>query len=205
MTASAGPVLKRLYEGFGDRVAFVTLYVREAHPGERIPQPETFKEKMQHARMYKERDQIPWPVVVDDLEGALHRALDPQPNAAYLMDADGKVAFRALWSNDVGALRNALEAVVSRSPGVVRERQTTPVPLLMGMGAMEETFDAAGPTAWQDIWRAAPPMYVLGHLAGWFRPLSPLARGVTATATSVAGLAMALGIIRSLLRRSRSR
>ena len=34
MTASAGPVLKRLYQEFGDRVAFGTLYVREAHPGE---------------------------------------------------------------------------------------------------------------------------------------------------------------------------
>src|SRR2546422_673281 len=32
MTASAGPALKRLYAEFGDRVAFLTLYVREAHP-----------------------------------------------------------------------------------------------------------------------------------------------------------------------------
>lgn len=52
MTASAGPALKRMHEEFGDRVGFVTLYVREAHPGERYPQPETFEQKLEHARAY---------------------------------------------------------------------------------------------------------------------------------------------------------
>ena len=108
MTRNAGPALKRLYNEFGDDVRFVTLYVREAHPGDRYPQPRNFREKLVNARIYRERDRIPWPVAVDDLEGTLHRSLDNKANAAYIVDLDGNVAFRALWSNDYQTLREAL-------------------------------------------------------------------------------------------------
>jgi hypothetical protein len=117
MTASAGPALKRLHEEFGDRVAFVSLYVREAHPGDRYPQPESFEQKMEHARAYRERDGLPWPVAVDDVDGSLHRALDPKPSSVYIMDREGRVAFRALWSNDEATVRDGLQAVVDgRTP-----------------------------------------------------------------------------------------
>src|SRR5919197_420049 len=106
MTASAVPALKQLYAEFGDRMAFAVLYVREAHPGERYPQPRSFEQKLEHARAFKRREQLPWPVAVDDLEGSLHRALDAKPNAFYLMDADGNVAFRSLWSNDERTVRH---------------------------------------------------------------------------------------------------
>lgn len=56
MTADSGDILKRLYREFGDKVTFLTLYVREAHPGERYPQPSTFEQKREHARAYKTRD-----------------------------------------------------------------------------------------------------------------------------------------------------
>jgi hypothetical protein len=45
----------RLSAEFGDRVAFLTLYVREAQPGERYPQPQTFEEKLAHARALTRR------------------------------------------------------------------------------------------------------------------------------------------------------
>ena len=89
MTASAGPALKAFHREFGDRVAFLTVYVREAHPGERYPQPQTFDDKVSHARIYKERDQIPWTIAVDDLDGSFHQAVDPKPNSAYFFSADG--------------------------------------------------------------------------------------------------------------------
>lgn len=66
MTASAGPALLRLHREFADRIGFVTLYVREAHPGDRYPQPTTFEQKLPYARDYQARDAIPWPVAVDD-------------------------------------------------------------------------------------------------------------------------------------------
>lgn len=44
MTADSSSVLRPLYDQFHDRVGFVSLYVREAHPGENYPQPDTIEE-----------------------------------------------------------------------------------------------------------------------------------------------------------------
>ncbi len=44
MTASSIESLKRLHAQFGDRVMFVTLNVREAHPAENMPQPRIFEQ-----------------------------------------------------------------------------------------------------------------------------------------------------------------
>ncbi len=96
MTASAGPTLKRLHAEFGDRIPFLTLYVREAHPDERYPQPQDLETKRRHAQDYRQRDALPWPVLVDSLDGDLHRRLDPKPDALYLVDGEGTVAFRTL-------------------------------------------------------------------------------------------------------------
>src|SRR5918995_1582755 len=142
MTASAGPVLKRLHAEFGDRVAFLSVYVREAHPGDRYPQPHDLERKLQHARDYRDRDQIPWPVAVDDLDGTLHRALDGKPNAAYVMTTDGRIAQRVLWSNDAVGVRQALEAVLSRQP--FGQREAKAMAMMGGVGCMQPTLERAG-------------------------------------------------------------
>jgi hypothetical protein len=165
MTTAADRALKRLYAQFRDRVAFVTLYVREAHPGERYPQPDRLERKIAHARDLKERDALPWPVAVDTIEGTLHQLLDPKPNAAYLMDTHGRVAFRELWSDDREAvLREALAGVLSGlSP--VGERQGHVVPMFHGIAEMDRTLAMAGPTARRDFRRAAPPVYAVARMA----------------------------------------
>jgi hypothetical protein len=188
MTASAGPVLKRLYKEFGDRVGFATLYVREAHPGERYPQPTTFERKMEHARAYKTRDEIPWPVAVDDVEGSLHRLLDPKPNAAYVVDSNGIVVLRSLWSNYDPALRDGLEAVTAGAAPKRAEHEPRVVPMLRGVGRMDEILAFAGGYARTDVLRAAPPVYGMARMAGMFRPLPPLARTTVAMAVILGAL-----------------
>lgn len=200
MTASAGPVLERLYREFGGRVGFVTVYVREAHPGERYPQPATFEEKLRHARDYRERDALPWPVAVDDIDGTLHRALDGKPNAAYVMDVAGSVAFRGLWANVHGPLEQALRAVVAGQPVPERENRSKVVPMFRGMGRMDDTLGQAGQVARQDFKRAMPPVYAMARLAAVFRPLPPLGRGVAAVAVPLLGIAAVAAVA---LRRSR--
>ncbi len=44
VTDSAAPGLKELHARFGDRVRFVMVDVREAHPGQAVPQPKTLDE-----------------------------------------------------------------------------------------------------------------------------------------------------------------
>lgn len=202
MTASAGPALKRLHEQFGDRVAFVSLYVREAHPGERYPQPEAFEAKLEHARAYRDRDGLPWPVAVDDVDGSLHRALDPKPSSIYVMARDGTVAFRALWSNDERVVREGLELVADAPASEPRQRDNRVIPMTRGLGCQYELLDVAGDVAKRDVLRQVPPMYAMARLAAALKPLPPLARGALAQALfmgmSVAGaVALARAIRRS--------
>ena len=136
--------------------------VREAHPGQNVPQPETLDEKTAHAELLRELHGFEFDVGVDDADGALHRALSPKPNSAYVLDKDGTILFRAHWANDTKALAAALEAIAagespsrSQSGGLVRpmlrlSRNTAPV------------LDRAGGGAWRDMWRVAPPMAALG-------------------------------------------
>ncbi|MGH3811347.1 MAG: hypothetical protein ACRDUV_02680 [Pseudonocardiaceae bacterium] len=103
---------------------------------------------------------------MDDLEGTLHRLLDPKPNAAYLIDADGRVAFRALWSNDrERVLGQALEVVV-RGESPVGQQQGRMIPMMRGVAHMDRLLERSGPTARHDVRRAAPPVYAMARLIG---------------------------------------
>ena len=50
MTASSAPSVQDLYAEFGERVDFIMLYVREAHPGENYTQAETMDDKISAAK-----------------------------------------------------------------------------------------------------------------------------------------------------------
>jgi hypothetical protein len=193
MTASAAPALKHLHREFADRVAFLTVYVREAHPGSRYPQPATLDEKLAHAQAYVRRDRIPWTVAVDDVEGSFHRSLDPKPNTAYFVGGDGRIVFRALWSNDETGLRRGFDDLLSPFPHFQSdEHERDTVAKLRGLGMMDEVLAAAGDEAQRDFRRAMPVVHALAKLARLFRPLPPLGRSIAAIATL--GLAVITGV-----------
>ena len=197
MTASAIPSLKRLHAQCGDDVAFVMLNVREAHPGENYPQPETLEEKADHARALKDGYQMPWTVAVDDLDGPLHSAMDAKPNSTYLMDRDGKIVFRSIWARDENNISRALENVARDQPLTKKESRAMVRPLVSAVGSVHEVMSRAGPQAERDHWLANPPMELAGRVASLFRPLSPDLRGVAAVATL--GTATLLVLVVALL------
>jgi hypothetical protein len=199
MTRSAGPVLKKLYREFGGDIEFITLYVREAHPGDRYPQPGNFREKLINARVYKERDRIPWQIAVDSVDGMFHRSLDDKANAAYLIDIDGNVAFRSLWSNDYETLQNALSKVLQKKRGSIGQSEKEVIPMMRGVGELYDTLNFAGGYAKRDMLYQIPPMYGMARLAALFRPLPPLAR----TFFAMAGIAAMVGIGAVLIIRRR--
>ncbi len=158
VTENAAPGLTELHGRFGDRVRFVMVDVREAHPGKAVPQPQTFEQKLANARLLRDIHGFEFEVAVDDIDGTLHRALSPKPNSAYVLGKDGTILFRAQWANDTKALAAALDAIAagnaprrSQSGGVVR-------PILRQFRNMAPVFDRAGGGAWRDMWRVAPPM-----------------------------------------------
>jgi len=180
MTAAASPVLTRLFEKFGRYVAFMSVYVREAHPGDRIPQAADRDEKLNHAVAYQRRDSIPWTVAVDELEGDFHQRMGGHPNAAFIVDDGGNVVYRSLWSTDESGLERALESLVSGRLPKPSERKPLVAPMLSAIGCMSERLEEAGPEARRQARRKIGPVYGLSRVARLFSPLPPAGRGVAA-------------------------
>ena len=202
MTASANIFLKRLHARLGSSIAFVMLYVREAHPGENWPQPRTLRQKLEHARAIAARDDLPWPIAIDDLEGTVHRALDTRPNVAYLADCSGTILFRSLCADDRKGMAEALESIAHGECPPASESRRRFTPLAQGIGNLRWITSDAGSRAQRDLWRAVPPVALIAWIADFYRPLSPKWRAIASAATVAAG-ALASGAFawRSLRKR----
>ena len=169
VTESAAPGLRWLHARFGDRVPFVMVNVREAHPGANVPQPNSMEEKRAHAGLLRDLHDLPFEVAVDDITGSLHRAMSPKPNSAYLLGGDGLILFRAHWANATRALAAALEDVTAGRPLRHTESRGPTRPIWPTLRYVATVLDRAGPGAWRDMWLAVPPMAAAAWL---FRLLS---------------------------------
>jgi len=194
-TASAAPTVQDLYEEFGDRIDFLMLYVREAHPGEHFSQAETMQEKLEHARALKQFYHIGWTVAADTIDGDLHRALDPKPNSAVLVSGDGKILYRSLWAADKEPLRQALDAVSNGRLPDTNQSSALIVPVARAMGQVQAVMERGGPQAVSDLWRAGFPIALAGRVATWFSPLPADQRGVAAVITLALGTLIAIGFL----------
>jgi thiol-disulfide isomerase/thioredoxin len=195
MTASSAPSIQELYEEFGDKIKFIMLYVREAHPGENYGQAETIEEKLESARALQDFYGIDWTVAADQVDGDLHRALDPKPNAAYLANSNGDILFRSLWAADYEALRQALDDAASGRAMVSTQSTRLLGPVVRAMGRVQEVMERGGPQAVSDLWRAGFPMALAGRVATWFKLLPPDQRGIAAVLTLAAGMLVTVGLI----------
>jgi len=180
MTASAMPVIDELHSEFGDRVDFVLLNTREAHPGAHFPQPATDEEKLAHARSLQERYDVPFTVAVDTLDGELHRRFDGKPNAAFLFDVTGEVVFRAQWARDDRLIGDALQSVVAGSVPEKSQSRAMLGPVARAMGSVDEVMQTAGPGARRDLWWSASPMATAGLVSKVFRFKRNDHRGIAA-------------------------
>ena len=191
MTTSSTPDIKKLYKEFGDQIVFIMLQVREAHPGELTPQPDTIEEKVKNAQSLKKFYNIQWTVAADNIDGDLHRALDPKPNSVFLADSNGVILFRSLWAGDDSAVHQALEAVATGK--TLNKTQSTSglAPIIEAFTAYDETLKRGGPQAVKDMWRSVFPAALTAHISTFFTPLSPKKRGYAAVLT----LVLVLGLL----------
>ena len=107
LRGSAG-ALKALYAQFSGRVDFRLVYIREAHPrgggwqstiNEReeidLGPARDLTDKQAHANLCVRRLNIPFPALVDGMDGAAEGAYDAFPSRVYLVGRDGRVAFNS--------------------------------------------------------------------------------------------------------------
>lgn len=87
---------------------FAFVYVREAHPGEKTPAHRSFAEKMACARRFQRTWNVQRSVLVDDIEGSVHRAFGGLPNMTYIIKRNGTIAYRADWT-DAASVAAALD------------------------------------------------------------------------------------------------
>ncbi len=190
LTASSIEPLKRLHQEFGRDIGFVTVNVREAHPGENYRQPMNYEQKLEHARDLQKRYEIPWIVAVDDMDGTLHRALDAKPNAAFLMDKNGEIAFRTLFAGDVTSLEQALRSVSKGGPTPKKASRSMLKPMSRAIGFIHGILEEAGPQAQRDMLRVAPPLVMAAKIASLFQFLTQSQRGAAAVATIAFAMAV---------------
>jgi hypothetical protein len=102
--------LVKKYEG---KANFLFIYVREAHPGELIPEHETYEQKVAQAKMLADRGNTRQ-IVVDDVNGEIHRQYGGLPNMSWVLDHTGRVAYKASWTDSVDIDAALEEAVTLR-------------------------------------------------------------------------------------------
>jgi hypothetical protein len=111
--------MKKLHARWSDKVQFVDVLARQAHPGPAAPAYRSVDQKMRDAERYKDEHKIPWPVIVDDLEGTVHRIYGGLADPTYLIDVDGKVSFYNMWAH-VPTLHEAIDMLFKQGArGVV--------------------------------------------------------------------------------------
>lgn len=112
-TAASIRKLNDLYEEYGDEVEFLFVYVREAHPGEELGPHKEMRDKVAAAEQLRDEEEIEMPILVDDLNGRIHRKYGKAPNPTYLIDRSGRVAFRMLNTN-ASVLEEAIDELLER-------------------------------------------------------------------------------------------
>jgi thiol-disulfide isomerase/thioredoxin len=163
VTDNAAPGLNELHRRFGDRLRFVMVNVREAHPGRVFPQPKTMEAKATHAARLRGIYGFAFEIAVDDIDGTLHRAMSPKPNSAYLLAPDGTILFRAQWANDTHALAKAIDAMTRRQAPQPSESGGILKPTLRMLRNIAPVLDRAGAGAWRDMWLVAPPLALIAY------------------------------------------
>lgn len=96
-----------MYRRYGDQVQFLAVYVREAHPidgwrmssndraGIAIKQPTKQNEREAAAHACSGRLETSIKMVVDEINDRVGNAYSGMPDRLYLLDDEGKVAFKS--------------------------------------------------------------------------------------------------------------
>jgi len=95
-----------MYKRYEDRVAFLGVYVREAHPtdgwllesnsrvGIEEKQPASQSERFDVAKKCCTLLKMTIPLLVDELDDRVGRSYSGMPDRLYLIDRDGRVAYK---------------------------------------------------------------------------------------------------------------
>jgi len=205
--------MRELHRLYGERVQFVEVLVRQAHPGELHGAYRSSADKADDARAFEHEEHPPWPVLIDDLAGTVQLAYGGLAAAVYLLDSFGTIVFCGTWGHSP-ALRQAIDEILAAdTPGAtvgkpVDRRPHLAAAIVAGQrgpirGGRQSLIDLElgfpGAMGLMLVGRAARP--VLAPLALRTTPVPNAVRA--ALVTGVVGAGTAVGVLAR--RRSRRR
>jgi len=95
VTSTHLPEINRMWEYFHWRgVQILFVYTREIHPGERYPHHMSQFQKIEAAREFQRIEEVRFPVLVDTLDGKVHREYGPRPNPSFVVSREGRIVYR---------------------------------------------------------------------------------------------------------------
>ena len=98
--------MTEIYNGYRDQVAFLVVYVEEAHAtdgwqtennmtdGVLFRQHQSFDEREEVAEACSLDLQLPLPVLIEEMDNAIDEVYGAAPERLYLIGADGRVAYQ---------------------------------------------------------------------------------------------------------------
>jgi peroxiredoxin len=101
------PALNKLYEEYGNKVAFLVVYITEAHPSDVWQMQNNIKDNVVFASPKTEEERalvagacvrklgIKLPAVVDELGNSTESAYTGWPDRLYVIDNQGKIAYKS--------------------------------------------------------------------------------------------------------------
>lgn len=126
------PAVEEVHRRFGQEATFVAVYVREAHPtdgwkmdgnkrvGVEVAQPRTLAERVVVATQCHKLLKPTMPLLVDEINDPVGTAYSGMPSRLYVIDLDGKVAYksgRGPFGFKPGEMEQALVmTLLSRAP-----------------------------------------------------------------------------------------
>ncbi len=162
MCAYVVPAFNLLQEEFSSRdVSFFLLYTRESHPAENYPAHQSLEQKISYARDLQRLEDVHFPIIVDHLDGRIHRAYGLWPNALYVIHKDGRLIFGSNMAND-RELRQFLDDLLAgekaAADGKVTHLQYSEriVPHVADQATHRRVYERAGPKAFEDYWARRP-------------------------------------------------
>jgi alkyl hydroperoxide reductase subunit AhpC len=162
MCAFQIPAVNQLYHEFATRgVSFFLLYTRESHPAENYPPHSSWQQKLAHARALQRLESVQFPIIVDSLDGEIHRSYGVWPNALFIIHKDGRLIFRSNMANHC-ELRQFLDDLTAADQAAAEGRvlhlqySERVVPHEADQATHRRVYQRAGTKAFEDYWEKRP-------------------------------------------------
>ena len=98
MYAKCAPEMRKIKADFPD-INFVLVYVREAHPGNKIGEHRSLHQKISISKSVKTIYKDDRTVLIDNIKGEFHQLYGLLPNFIYVINKEGVILFRGDWND----------------------------------------------------------------------------------------------------------